>query len=241
MEKDFYPAYFELEGRHWWFLGRRKLFLRLLEQRFPEDRRPIRVLDFGTGTGAFLDDLDRFGPVSAVDGDPSAVSFCHARGRTEVRHAPPGARLPFEDGAFDLVTTLDVIEHIESDVAALAELRRVIRPGATAWVTAPFVWEFHEEPYDFYRYTRHGLRSVLERAGFEAVDVEPFGGCFSTLAQLLRNLGSISGSTGPEAPLARRVLSEGLRRGAPALARLDRWDRRGVLPLGHGAVGRRPA
>jgi SAM-dependent methyltransferase len=148
--------------------------------------------------------------------------------------------LPLEDGSFDAVICSEVVEHLDDPVAALVELRRVVRPGGTAWVTAPFVWEFHEEPYDFFRYTRHGLRGVLERAGFEAVEVEPFGGCFSTVAQLLRNLGSISGSTGPGAPPIRRGLGEGLRRAAPALARLDRWDRRGVLPLGHGAVARRP-
>src|SRR4051794_9854427 len=70
--------------------------------------------------------------------------------------------LPFEDAAFDCVVCTEVIEHVADPVAALAELRRVLAPGGSAWVTAPFVWEFHEEPYDFFRYTRHGLRAVLD-------------------------------------------------------------------------------
>ena len=130
MDKDFYPSYYALEGRHWWFLGRRKLFLRLLEERVPPARRPIDVLDFGCGTGSFLEDLDRFGRASAVDADRSAVEFCHARGRREVLHAPPGEQLPFADSWFDLVTALDVIEHIDDDVAALTELRRLCAPAA---------------------------------------------------------------------------------------------------------------
>ena len=173
MEQDFYPAYYELEGRHWWFLGRRKLFLGLLEQAIPPVERPVDVLDFGCGTGAFLEHLERFGRVQAVDGDASAVAFCHARGRSEVRLAPPGEPLPFPDGAFDLVTTLDVIEHIDDDVAALAELRRVLRPGGRLLVAVPafmFLWGKQDEvSHHRRRYTARSLRQALEAAGF-AVD-----------------------------------------------------------------------
>jgi SAM-dependent methyltransferase len=170
MDAAFYRAYFELEGRHWWFLGRRKLFLRTLEERFPPAARPIEVLDFGCGTGAFLEHLDRFGEVSAVDADPSAVSFCHARGRSEVQVTPPGAQLPFPDDAFDLVTTLDVIEHIDDDVAALTELRRVLRPGGVLLVAVPafgFLWGKQDEvSHHHRRYTSRTLRRTLTDAGF---------------------------------------------------------------------------
>lgn len=170
MDAEFYRAYYDLEGRHWWFIGRRKLFLRLLERRFPPAARPIDVLDFGCGTGAFLEQLDRFGAVSAVDADASAVAFCHERGRDEVRLAPPGAPLPFADAAFDLVTSLDVIEHIDDDVAALAELRRVLRPGALLLVAVPaymFLWGKQDEiSHHRRRYTASTLRRALADAGF---------------------------------------------------------------------------
>ena len=173
MDQEFYPAYYELEGRHWWFLGRRRLFLRLLEQRFPPAARPVEVLDFGCGTGAFLEDLERFGAVSAVDGDPQAVAFCHARGRSEVRFVPPGDRLPFADGAFELVTALDVVEHIADDVGALRELRRVLRPGGVLLVAVPafmFLWGKQDEvSHHHRRYTARTLRRALAEAGF-AVD-----------------------------------------------------------------------
>jgi SAM-dependent methyltransferase len=173
LEEEFYAAYHRLEGRHWWFLGRRKLFLRLLEQQFPPADRPIELLDFGCGTGAFLEHLERFGPVSAVDSDPSAVEFCHERGRTEVRLVPPGAALPFADGAFDLITTLDVIEHIDDDVRALRELRRVLRPDGRLLVAVPafmFLWGVQDEvSHHHRRYTAGTLRRALTEAGF-AVD-----------------------------------------------------------------------
>jgi SAM-dependent methyltransferase len=170
MEEAFYPAYYELEGRHWWFVGRRRIFLRLLEGAFPPAARPIELLDFGCGTGAFLEHLDRFGHVSAVDGDPAAVAFCHRRGRSEVRHVPPGAPLPFGDGSFDLVTTLDVLEHIEDDVAALAELRRVLRPDGLLLIAVPafmFLWGKQDEvSHHHRRYTAPGVRRALAEAGF---------------------------------------------------------------------------
>jgi SAM-dependent methyltransferase len=173
MEEDFYAAYYELEGRHWWFLGRSRLFLRLLEREFPPSARPIELLDFGCGTGAFLEPLERFGSVSAVDSDPSAVAFCHARGREQVRLVPSGAPLPFADGAFDLVTTLDVIEHIDDDVGALRELRRVLRPGGRLLVAVPafmFLWGRQDEvSHHRRRYTTSSLRAALAAAGF-AVD-----------------------------------------------------------------------
>ena len=162
-------SYFEIEGRHWWFLGRRRLFLRLIEDRFGA-RRPIDMLDFGCGTGAFLEHLERFGAVSAVDSDASAVAFCHTRGRTEVQLVPADAPLPFPDASFDLATTLDVVEHIDDDVAALAELRRVLRPDGVLLVAVPafmFLWGKQDEvSHHKRRYTARTLRAALHHAGF---------------------------------------------------------------------------
>lgn len=169
MEKEFYPAYYALEGRHWWFVGRRAIFLRLLDEHAP-GAGPLDVLDFGCGTGAFLPYLERFGRVQAVDGDEDAVAFCHQRGRKEVLTVPARAALPFADATFDLVTTLDVIEHIDDDVAALRELHRVMRPGGLLLVAVPafmFLWGDQDEiSHHRRRYTDGTLRSTLCAADF---------------------------------------------------------------------------
>jgi SAM-dependent methyltransferase len=167
MESEFYRQYFELEGRHWWFLGRRKIFLAVLDQAL--GGRKERALDFGCGTGAFLPYLERYGDVSAVDVDESAVAFCHQRGRSEVLHVRAGSPLPFEDETFDLVTTLDVIEHIDDDVTALRELRRVLRPGGVLLVAVPafmFLWGDQDEiSHHYRRYRAPQLARHLEQAG----------------------------------------------------------------------------
>jgi SAM-dependent methyltransferase len=168
MEADFYRQYFALEGRHWWFLGRRKIFLRLIRSLLPAGNQEI--LDFGCGTGAFLPHLEQFGRVSAVDGDHDAVAFCHQRGRTEVLHVAPEARLPFGDGQFDLVTTFDVLEHIEDDVATMSELRRVLKPGGALVAAVPafmFLWGDQDEiSHHFRRYRADDLSARLRAAGF---------------------------------------------------------------------------
>ena len=170
MERAFYETYFALEGRHWWFQGRRAIFLRLLEARLRPHARPLEILDFGCGTGALLPYLERFGNVRGVDGDREAVAFSRRRGRGDVLTVCDGAPLPFADATFDLVTTLDVIEHIRDDVAALRELRRVMRSGALLLVAVPAfmsLWGDQDEiSHHHRRYTDATLRAALQAAGF---------------------------------------------------------------------------
>jgi SAM-dependent methyltransferase len=142
--------------------------------------------------------------------------------------------LPVEDGAFDAVVLTEVLEHVADPVGALREVHRVLAPGGRVWLTCPFVWELHEEPYDFHRYTSHGLRRHLEAAGFTDVEITPFGGWFSVAGQLLRSFGSITGWD--RGGLPRRAVSQALALTGRVVARLDRLDRRRGLPLGYGAT-----
>lgn len=141
--------------------------------------------------------------------------------------------LPLPSASFDAVLCTQVLEHVPDPFAALAELRRVLRPGGSLLVTVPFVGELHEEPYDFFRYTPHGLRSMLDAAGFESVRVGQLGGAFTVAAHLVRNWSALTGGGTP----ARRALGALAWRVGPPLARLDRLDRRAVLTLGYAARG----
>jgi SAM-dependent methyltransferase len=158
------------ETRHFWFRCRRGLVLWMLRRYFPAARR---VLDMGCGTGFVLEGLR--------DTDPSLVlAGCDARIETLAiaRQALPGVflcaadveALPF-DAQFDLVTALDVLEHIDDDAGALAALRRVIRPGGGLILTVPqhpWLWS---EVDDFSRHRRRYVRADLESkakaAGFD--------------------------------------------------------------------------
>ena len=86
MKKEFYAEYFKIEDKHWWFVGRRNVCLRVLDKYlpWPTDGRERRILDLGCGTGTMLKYLSRYGRAQGVDMDEGAVQFCHERGVHDV-------------------------------------------------------------------------------------------------------------------------------------------------------------
>lgn len=147
----------------------------------------------------------------------------------------PLDRLPLADGSFHVVVATEVLEHVTDAPAVLRELHRVLRPGGRLWITTPFVWELHEEPHDYARYTGYALARLLTGAGFTDVQVDAVGGWFSVVGQLLRNYGSMTGRA-ESASLVGRAAMQSLAFVGSRLGRLDRADRRRGLPLGYTAV-----
>lgn len=90
--------------------------------------------------------------------------------------------LPFRDASFDGALSLQVLEHVPEPLDLLREARRVLKPGSHLILTAPHIWSVHEAPHDYYRFTLYGLRYLLEKAGFEVVEVRPMAGLFVTAA-----------------------------------------------------------
>jgi SAM-dependent methyltransferase len=170
MEEHVYRQLYELEDSHWWFRGRRAVIQAMLG-RTPLATAP-RILDAGCGTGRNLAEYARLGEASGIDPSPEAVAFCRARGLDDVKQSGV-EELPFEDGAFDLVTATDVLEHIPDDRAAARELRRVARPGGSLLVTVPayeWLWSQHDDSHHHQRrYTLRRLRSTLIGAGWRPV------------------------------------------------------------------------
>lgn len=171
MQQHTYSIMYEVEGTHWWFAGRRRIIAAFVEEicrKLNQDE--IRILDVGCGTGANLELLGKYGKAEGVDVSPAALDFCRARGLVNVRQGE-AEKLPYEDGSFDLVTALDVVEHLDDDVAGLREMRRVLRPGGRALLFVPafmFLWGVQDDvSHHRRRYTLPGLRRVLREAGYE--------------------------------------------------------------------------
>ena len=93
--------------------------------------------------------------------------------------------IPVENGSFDTVLCTWVLEHLEEPAAALRESRRVLRAGGVAIYEVPLFWHLHEEPRDFFRYTRHGIAHLFERAGFRIETIVPLSGFWVTFGQEL--------------------------------------------------------
>ena len=171
MDTHTYPILFTVEQSHWWHTGRRKIIAAFVEEicRRVTDRRP-RILDVGCGTGANLLMLSKYGDAEGVDISEDALAFCRDRGLDKVRLGA-GEELPYDDGTFDLVTALDVVEHMDNDLAGLKEMRRVLRPGGRVLLFVPtfmFLWGLQDDvSHHRRRYRLSQLRRVLEKAGFE--------------------------------------------------------------------------
>jgi len=81
-----------------------------------------------------------------------------------------GNVFPFDVGKFDGVVCNQVLEHIFNPDRFLQELSRVLKPGGELLLTVPFVWDEHEQPWDYARYSSYGLRDLLERNGFSVLE-----------------------------------------------------------------------
>lgn len=96
-----------------------------------------------------------------------------------------GEMLPFEDKSFDGVLCTQVLEHVRNPGALLSEICRVLKQGGVLVLSAPFLWEEHEEPYDFFRFTSFGFRELLMRSGFEVISMKKTSGLLEAVAQVL--------------------------------------------------------
>ena len=91
--------------------------------------------------------------------------------------------MPFATGAFDAAISIVTLEHVCEPQKALAEIARVMKPSAALLIIVPMEWEEHQQPHDFFRYTRYGLSYLLEEAGFDIVSMNPVGGIFRVLSR----------------------------------------------------------
>lgn len=170
MQAHHYPILYQVEETHWWYLGRRRIIHSLVEKIRTSLNNPNpKILDVGCGTGANLKMLAKCGSAEGVDISPQAVEFCRERGLSSVKL---GAieHLPYEDNSFDIVTALDVVEHLDDDVAGLREMRRVLRRDGRLLLFVPafmFLWGVQDDVSNHRRrYTLPRLLKAVEEAGF---------------------------------------------------------------------------
>ena len=91
--------------------------------------------------------------------------------------------LPFREGTFDTVVSTQMLEHVRQPEIVIPEMARVLKPDGILILSAPMTWPLHEEPHDYYRYTLHGLRHLLEEADLEILDEIRRGNNWTTMAQ----------------------------------------------------------
>src|ERR1051326_8240719 len=127
MQTPTYAILREIEGTHWWYLGRRSIIAsfvgRIVTKLRADDPSFSRILGSGWGHGRSLELVSQYGPVEGVDVSTEAVEFCRARAVAPVKLAVAES-LPYDNGSFDLVTAFDVIEPLDDDVEVFDHVKR---------------------------------------------------------------------------------------------------------------------
>jgi len=190
VEETELQALLDRDDTHWWYRGRLRIVLGEVERL--ELPRGALILDAGCGSGHVLAELGRAGEAWGIDASPRAVAASRRRGLEQVIQGRI-ERLPYPDASFRLVTCLDVIEHLDDDVEALRELRRVTAPGGHLVVTVPAypsLWSRHDElNHHRRRYVLSTLGDAAARAGWQLERASHFNTVLLPPAALVRVAG----------------------------------------------------
>lgn len=196
MDRDYELQTHQAEDRHWWYRGRRTVLDVVVAGLGSSE--PARILDAGCGSGRNMVELARHGSVTGIELSETSVALARDRGAGEVV-AGSILEMPFAEDSFDLAVSLDVIEHLEDDLAALRELRRVVAPGGSLLVTVPayqWLWSGHDEiNHHHRRYTRRSLQRVAEQAGWRQTRTTYFNSLLLPVAIVLRVLDKVNTKT----------------------------------------------
>jgi len=196
MDRIVYDRMAAHDSTHWWYRARRDILADYLT-RYGKLPGEARILEIGCGTGHNLPMLAGFGTVDAIEIDPAAREIASERLGKPVGAAPLPELPGIERGAYDLIAVLDVVEHIEDDVAALAAMKSCLKPGGKILIAVPahqWMWSAHDVVNHHHRrYSKGTLVSAIEKAGLRPRKLTYFNSLLFPLAAAARIAGRLTG------------------------------------------------
>lgn len=163
MSQRLIDIFSQIEEYHWWFEGRRIFLKKIMDSYLDPKRQKIKILDIGCGTGSNINFLSKFGEVYGVDNYKLAIDYCKRKGYKNIKLSQ-AYKLPYPNSYFNIITMLDVLEHIEDDKKALMEAKRVLKKDGLIVITSPalpFIWSKHDTLQGhFRRYTKSGISDL---------------------------------------------------------------------------------
>lgn len=189
MKKHLYQEHFELEGKHWWFISKKKIILSFIKDYLTFGKNS-KILDIGCGPGLMLNDLTKLGQVSAMDFSHDAIEFCKTKNACDLRQGSLPNNVPFDKGVYDLVICLDVIEHVDDDYASVKTLNELLAPNGKMVITVPALmslWSKWDEINEHKRrYDLEQFRKVLLANNFEIEKISYYNSFLFPLVYLIR-------------------------------------------------------
>jgi SAM-dependent methyltransferase len=201
MERVIYDRMAEHDSTHWWYRARREVLASVIARKVKLPPNP-RILEIGCGTGHNLPMLARFGRVDAVEIDAAARAVAEKRLGRAIGSGPLPHLAGVPEASYDLVALLDVLEHVEDDVAALKSIARRLKPGGTILLTVPqypWMWSGHDVANHHHRrYVKATLKGAIARAGLKLELLSSFNSLLFPLAAAQRVLARIAGKEGSD-------------------------------------------
>ena len=190
--------YDELSKSHFWLTSKTYVIEQFLAPVLNNAPKHRRILEVGCCAGNFLKRFtDSYDEVHGLDLSMSALQRCRDQNPNIHSIRANGLRLPYEDGAFDLILMQDVIEHIPEDEATMRELRRVMADDGHCFICVPaymFLYGHHDKLFGHVRrYTRKELREKLARNGFSVGRATYFQSPFLLPLYVKRRFGGSEG------------------------------------------------
>lgn len=196
MDRIVYDRMAAHDTTHWWYRARRDILSRYLT-RYGNLPKHARILEIGCGTGHNLPMLGAFGHIDAIEIDPAARDIASARLGKPVGEAPLPELTGVDRAAYDLIAVLDVVEHIDDDVAALRAMAGCLKPGGKILITVPahqWMWSAHDVVNHHHRrYSKKTLAAAIERAGLTHNGLRWFNSLLFSAAVAARIAGRLTG------------------------------------------------
>ena len=196
MDRIVYDRMAAHDTTHWWYRARRDILSRYLT-RYGNLPKHARILEIGCGTGHNLPMLGAFGHIDAIEIDPAARDIASARLGKPVGEAPLPELTGVDRAAYDLIAVLDVVEHIDDDVAALRAMAGCLKPGGKILITVPahqWMWSAHDVVNHHHRrYSKKTLAAAIERAGLTHNGLRWFNSLLFPAAVAARIAGRLTG------------------------------------------------
>lgn len=196
MDRIVYDRMAAHDSHHWWYRARRDILADYIarEAKLPAD---ARILEIGCGTGHNLPMLAKFGEVDAIEIDDAARAIASERLGKPVGAAPLPELTGVERGAYDMVAVLDVVEHIDDDVAALKAMSECLTPGGCILIAVPahqWMWSAHDVVnHHKRRYSKATLDAAITKAGLKHNGLSWFNSLLFPAAVAARLAGRLTG------------------------------------------------